>query len=431
MTRARGLVPHLSRDAWVILGGDFLSAVGSGLTLPFLLVYLNRVRGIDIEVAGLAVSTIALAGFLGNPVGGSASDRIGPRNSLVIGLLCSAAGAASLAFVTEPWHAFGATALQGFGAAVVWPSQDALLASVVETEKRSNVFAVRHATLNAGFGVGGLAAALVVDFSSAATFQTIYLADAATYLAFIPILLLIPSVSGARAGGAALPSGYRAIVKDPAFVRLWVLTALLVTIGYAQTHAAFPAYVTGRGGLPASGLGIVFAANTIAVVGAQLVVLRLAQGRRRTRAVVLLCALWAAAWLVTLAGGVAGGPAFATAIFAGAMVLFALGETLLSPTMPALVNDLAPDELRGRYNGAYTLAWTTGFWLGPVLAGVAFGAGHDRAFMLALVAGCGIAGVAAWRLERHLPVTLNVIGAAGAPEEIGALPPLVDPAGAE
>ena len=31
-------------------------------------------------------------------------------------------------------------------------------------------------------------------------------------------------------------------------------------------------------------------------------------------------------------------------------VIFAFGETLMSPVMPAITNALATDELRGRYN---------------------------------------------------------------------------------
>jgi len=31
------------------------------------------------------------------------------------------------------------------------------------------------------------------------------------------------------------------------------------------------------------------------------------------------------------------------------MVIFALGETMLSPVGPALVNEIAPEHLRGRY----------------------------------------------------------------------------------
>jgi hypothetical protein len=37
--------------------------------------------------------------------------------------------------------------------------------------------------------------------------------------------------------------------------------------------------------------------------------------------------------------------------------LFALGETVLSPISPALVNALATDELRGRYNALASMVW--------------------------------------------------------------------------
>jgi hypothetical protein len=50
---------------------------------------------------------------------------------------------------------------------MVWPTEDALLAAVVRPEQRSSAFAVHHALLNFGFGVGGLAAAALVRESSA------------------------------------------------------------------------------------------------------------------------------------------------------------------------------------------------------------------------------------------------------------------------
>src|SRR6185437_3225192 len=131
-----------------------------------------------------------------------------------------------------------------------------------------------------------------------------------------------------------------------------------------QYHAAFPAFATSVGGLSAWGLSLAFAANTITVVAAQLVVLRLMCGHRRTRGVMLSAAFVGVAWLATL-GAAGRTEATATVFFVGAMVLFGLGETLLSPTVPAMVNDLAPDRLRGRYNGAYSLAWTVGFIAGP------------------------------------------------------------------
>ena len=56
-----GLVPRLPRLAWLVFGGDALSAVGSGLTLPFLLVYLHQIKGTSY---GLAVWSRSKIGFV-------------------------------------------------------------------------------------------------------------------------------------------------------------------------------------------------------------------------------------------------------------------------------------------------------------------------------------------------------------------------------
>src|SRR5215216_671839 len=98
----RALVPELPRGAWTLLAGDAVSAVGSGMTLPFLLVYLHEIRGLGLGAAGLAVSAVALAGFAGNPLGGSLADRIGCRAALLLGLAVCGAGSAFIAFAGQP-----------------------------------------------------------------------------------------------------------------------------------------------------------------------------------------------------------------------------------------------------------------------------------------------------------------------------------------
>jgi MFS family permease len=423
MTISSDVVPRLSRRAWLVLGGDALSAVGSGLTLPFFLVYLHRVRGIELGAAGLILATVAVAGLAGNPAGGWLADRIGPRRAVLAGLVVVAAGTAGFAAVHTARAGFAAAGVYGFGAAVLWPAQDALLATAVGPAQRSQVFAVRHATLNAGLGAGALAAAMTVSFASAAGFVLIYLLDAASYLVFALIVARIGDVAADRIGEVAAagagtagdggPGGYRQVLADRLFRRLWLLVLLLVAAGFAQYHAAFPAFATGVGGLGARGLALAFAANTVTVVVAQLVVLRLMAGRRRTRGVILAAGLVAAAWLVTMLGGSHAITRVGPALFVAAMVLFGLGETLLSPTVPAIVNDLAPERLRGRYNGGYTLAWTAGFIAGPAAAGLALAAGQGQALFAGLIGVLCLAGLAAWRLERRLPPAANRV--AGAP----------------
>jgi MFS family permease len=77
------LIPALPRPAWVVLGGDFISAVGSGLTLPCLFIYAHQVRHLPDGLAGLVVAMIALASLAGNPLGGAMADRWTPRRALM------------------------------------------------------------------------------------------------------------------------------------------------------------------------------------------------------------------------------------------------------------------------------------------------------------------------------------------------------------
>jgi MFS family permease len=106
------------------------------------------------------------------------------------------------------------------------------------------------------------------------------------------------------------------------------------------------------------------------------------------------------------------------------MVIFALGECLLSPTLPAIINDLAPPECAGRYNGLGALAFTTGFLLGPAVGGEALGAGLGTGLFAILAAACAAAAAAALRLGRHLPAAANHI-----PAPHPSQPPLQQPAG--
>lgn len=55
-----------------------------------------------------------------------------------------------------------------------------------------------------------------------------------------------------------------------------------------------------------------------------------------------------------------------------------MGETLLQPSLYALVNDLAPDALRGRYNSVFNLSWQAGAIAGPAAAGAVLARGWYR-----------------------------------------------------
>lgn len=405
------LIPDLPRTAWMVLLGDAFSALGGGLVLPFLIVYLHRVRGIDLDVAALAVSTVALVGFVAGPIGGLMVDRFGSRNTLLAGLVAAMAGTVLIALIRQPWHAFLACGVLGTGHALFWPGIQTLLMQVVRPDQRSAVFSVHYAALNLGLGLGGVTGGLIANIDSPRSFELMYAIDASTFLVFIVMLLVmrLPERPLHEDDEARSPGSYREVFADKVFVKVWLLMIVMVVVGYSQLESGFPAYVTGPGGVGTRALGFAFAANTFMIVFAQLIVLKKLEGHRRTRAIAGLCILWSIAWMITLLGGQAGGGLVAAGAFFLAMAIFGLGETILSPTVPALINDLAPDRLRGRYNGLYSLSWSVGHVLGPAAAGFMIDRGNgDAWFVILMIAALGTA-AAALRLERQLPASANLI----------------------
>ena len=75
---------RLPAPARRLLVGITLSAVGNGLVLPYLVIYLGQVRGLGTGVAGLVVAWQALVSLAVAPLAGTLVDRVGPRAVLLV-----------------------------------------------------------------------------------------------------------------------------------------------------------------------------------------------------------------------------------------------------------------------------------------------------------------------------------------------------------
>lgn len=415
MTRTiRSLVPNLPRRVWIVLAGDAVAALGSGLVLPFLIVYLRDVRGFDIRTASFVVSFLAIFGLVFGFVAGSYVDKFGPRRMLILALFLCSIGSLLLAGTKVPWQGFFAMGWFGLGMAALWPATHSLLTSLVPVEKRSDVYAVHYATLNLGIGLGGVVGGLVANVDNAATFEWLYRMDALSWVLFAVMLLVMSDIGNkverTEEESAAAEGGYRVVLKDRMFLRVLVLMTILVTVGYSQLESGFPAYATGEGGISTRTLGAAFAGNTFLIFFAQFVVLKWVRGKRRTRGLMAICVLWAMAWSLTLlAGAIFEWNMLQNLGFIGAMMLFGLGECLVSPTMPAIVNDLAPDALRGRYNAAYSFTFSMGHIVGPAIAGIMLGRSWGEPFFVGLIAVLGVCLLLARELEARLPKETNIV----------------------
>lgn len=408
----RSLDPGLPRPVWILNLGGLANAVGNGLAFPFLVIYLHNVRDFSLGTAGLVLATTGAVSLLSGPAVGVVVDRVGGRATLAGALVLLAAGFGSYPLISEPWHAFLAAAVAGIGNAGFWPSQSALLAGLTPQGRRHGAFALQRVTRNLGIGLGGIAGGLIATTANPTSFTVLFLLDAATFLVFVAMLPLVPEPLLREAGGegeALAPARYRDVLRHRVFLGIVVLNVLFVTAGYAQFEL-LPVFAKNEAGVTETGIGVIFFVNTLVIVLAQFPVSKSLEGRRRMPALAAMTVLWALAWLVVLAGGYWLEALGAAVAFGAAAVVFGLGECFQGPVQGALVADLAPARLRGRYMAVSTISWDIGFIVGPAVGGFVLGAEPLALWPLAAFV-CLAAGAGALALERGLPGNLRLTAA--------------------
>jgi len=401
----RSLNPRLPLPVWLLQVGGLMNSFGNGLALPFLVIYLHNVRGFSLGTAGLIVAVSSLAQLAAGVLAGPLIDRIGPRPTLAGGLVLQAIGYGFLPLVRVPWEAFVLIAIEGAGSAGFWPSQSTLISRLSPTARRHAAFAQQRVTMNLGIGLGGLAAGLIAVVGDPTTFTVLFVLDALTFLAYVGVLAFVhdPGVPEEEVGDA--PATYAAVLRHKTFLGLWTLNFMFVAAGYSL-FTLLPAFARDQADLSERQIGAIFFVNTLAIVLAQLPISRWIEGRRRMRALALMPALWAVAWMLVDAGGYwfTAGTAFVIIAFAG--ILFGVGECFHGPAHQALVSDIGSPHLRGRYFAVHSLSWGLAGFVGPALGGFILAAAPFALWPLASLV-CLIAMVGVLRIERYIPAHLQ------------------------
>ncbi len=162
-----------------------------------------------------------------------------------------------------------------------------------------------------------------------------------------------------------MSGGYRAVLADRALHPVLFAALLFAAAGYGVYNAGLPVLAVLSGAPSATGAANV--ANCLTVVAGLPFALALSTRLRPGQLAALTALLWSAGWALCAAAAHTSALS-GTGVLVVAAILMGLGEITLSGVLPALINALAPEALRGRYNAVLTLATTAGLWLGPVLA---------------------------------------------------------------
>jgi MFS family permease len=394
----------LPRAVWLLEAGMLVNSIGTGLLLPFILIYLHDARGFSLSTAGLVAGTFGLVGIAATPLAGSLIDRLGGRSTFFASLLVLAGGYALFPLIHEPWQAFLFMALVGVGNGAFWPSLSTLLIAATPADRRHAAFALNRTACNLGLGVGAVLGGLLITADDAGTFTALFLVNAVTFLVLAASACFV--IAPARRARTERPGSYRDVARDRVFLTFVGLNTIFVAAGYAQLEAAVPVFAKHEAHVTETAIGTIFLANVAAVVLAQMPVCKLIEGRRRMHVLAVMCAIWASAWvLVALAG--LWQAAIASVAIAVAVAVFGIGECLHGPITATVAADLAPEGLRGRYMALSTGSFAVGFAIGPAAAGGLLAVAPQAVFPLAAVV-CVLAGIASLGLERRLPAAARL-----------------------
>ncbi len=190
---------------------------GSGLFLPVVLLYVTRVVGLPLALAGAVVALGTLLGLAVPPAAGRLVDRIGPRRVVIGAELVQALGAVTYLAARGTVAVAVAAALLAAGQQSFYSALFALIADVAGDGPKDHPYAVAGMVRAACFGLGGLAAAGLLSLAGREAYRLAVIADAVSFaLCALLLAWLVRDPGGAAPGRPGGPGRPRPARRRPA-----------------------------------------------------------------------------------------------------------------------------------------------------------------------------------------------------------------------
>ncbi|MGH7190322.1 MAG: MFS transporter [Acetobacteraceae bacterium] len=354
--------------------------IGLFMIYPVFEAYARGLRGATPVMIGLALGAYGLTqGLLQIPFG-FASDRIGRKSMITIGLLLFAAGSVVAARAGSVEGVLVGRILQGGGA--VGSVVLALVADLTRPQVRTRAMAMIGVTIGGAFG---LAIVLGPPLQAVIGVAGIFWLTAVLALVGIAITLAVvptPEKSPVEREAEAVPALIGRVLRDRELIRLdvgiFALHAILISSFLAVPGLLGASFTISTGGQWMIYLPVLVASIVLMV---PLVILAERGGRMKEVFLAAIVVLLASVLLLGF-----GGPDRVSVLVG--LVLFFAAFNVMEAMLPSLVSRFAPAEAKGTAMGVYSSAQFLGIFAGGALGGAAQGLGGARGVFIfaALVA---------------------------------------------
>jgi MFS family permease len=360
------------RPFWVLWAGTLLNRLGT-MVEPFLGLYLTTVRGLSLAQAGVVMAVLGAGSLGGQIAGGLLADRLGRRATLTIATVGTGAAMLALGYAQGIAAIVAAALLLGVLLDMYRPAAQAMVADIISPADRPRAFGLLFWAINLGWAV-----AMVLGGTLAQQgFLWLFWIDALTCALFGVLVWRAIPETRSRDVPAQKRGGFGRALRDRVMVG-YVLVTLVYTFVLMQGMTTMPLAMK-EDGLGPQAYGLAIAANGVLIIIVQPLVN--AWLARRDHSLVMVAGF-------VLVGIGYGLTSLASTVLAytATILVWTLGEITAASVLQAVVADLAPADLRGRYGGLYGMAWSGGFLLAPLGGTQLLGTGGAAALWLTCAA---------------------------------------------
>jgi len=345
---------------WILFSGTLVNRFGH-FVIPFLAIYLRQ-EGHGAGTTGMVMGAYGAGALIAGWIGGYLADRIGRKATMLL----SCGGAAVFMLLLSQVHGIPAlvavTFLTGLLTAIYGPAAGALIADLVPPELRVRAFSCQRLAINFGFAAGMATAGFMAKHS----FMALFVADAATTLILgITVFFGLkprPAVARENSGWSHALKHMKANVP----FQLGTAASLLIGVVFWQMSSSYGLQATEGAGLDERAYGLLMALNGIMIVFMELPLTSYTKRYPPLR-------MMAVGYVIVGIGMGLNALGATLPLLVISMVIFTIGEMIALPVNSSYMAALAPDEMRGRYQGVMSISWSTATMIGPALGIAAYG----------------------------------------------------------
>ncbi|NDI35148.1 MDR family MFS transporter [Chengkuizengella sediminis] len=352
----------------VLIIGTFFTRTAIFMTIPYLSIYLFKVKGISLEMIGSILGMSALVSIFGGIIGGSLSDRYGREKIIIVSIFLWSLVFIGIGLANHLILFFCLSGLNGLCQSFFEPTARALLSDLTEQEDKLFVFNLRYTAINVGAALGPLIILLLGPSNNTITFYM----TSSIYIIYGFVLLFVFHKYKLQETEVKTKERIQfkeavQTVKNDKVLLFSIIGFTFGVIGFSQFGSTMPQFFENAphitNGLKVYSFLIILNAVTVLII--QYPITRIGKWISPLFSIML--------GTLAISIGLFGMGLFKSLLFlAFSMIIFTIGEVMMFTMTDLFVDQISKPSLKGTYFGAMALS-VIGGALGPAIGGILLG----------------------------------------------------------